>query len=259
MKRNIVVILLVISIPGLHLQSFAQKETSVRFFEQFRTETQVSYNFFVGPDAADFNTSVKGFGSGILDFFGSRGSADILNIGTDHVYVSVGAGFAVLKYRFANNLIFNKSPDNTLSWAVDPDTAHNYVNSFFGYGKSKLITTSFYFPVDLNIALGKNVEVTAGAYMDINLTARYKTKYLVGEDKVKEIIRSAEFRNFNPSITKFGVNTTLRHKKWDVGLSASYCLTPFFKPGLGPDIHEARISATYALRNLKNPGRKEEQ
>jgi hypothetical protein len=76
-------------------------------------------------------------------------------------------------------------------------------------------------------------------------------KYMVGEDKVKEIIRSSEFRNFSPCTTKFGVNVSLLHKKIGYGLSASYCITPFFKPGMGPDIHEARISASYTIVNLK--------
>ena len=82
-------------------------------------------------------------------------------------------------------------------------------------------------------------------------------KYLIGTDKVKEIIRSEEFRKFNPSTTKFGVNATLALKKPGIGLSASYSVTPFFKPGMGPDIHQTRISATYSLRNIIPPGKKD--
>jgi hypothetical protein len=110
--------------------------------------------------------------------------------------------------------------------------------------------------VDINIALGKSAFFSIGGYFDVNLSARYKMKYLIGEDKIKEIIRSDEFRKFNPSTTKFGVNATLFIPKLGYGLSATYSLTPFFKPGMGPDIHEARISATYNLHPWNLPKKK---
>lgn len=252
------IIVFLLTLLGSGYQTFAQNRITIRYFNQIRWESQLSYNFFTGPDAADFVTSINGFGSGILDLFDMRNSLDIINIGTDKFYISIGAGFAVTKYRLSKNLVFGQLEDNTLFWAPDPDNTHNYVNTFFGYGKSKIITTSFYFPVDLNLEIGKNVLITAGGYLDLNLTARYKMKYLVDGDKVKEIIRSAEFRNFNPSTTKFGVNATFFHKKLGYGLSASWSLTPFFKPGMGPDIHEVRVSASYRIRNLKEMLKKKE-
>jgi hypothetical protein len=258
MKKVKILLFIVLGFSTISYQSMSQGKISARYLKQYRADTQLSYNFFTGPDAADFATSINGFGSGILDMFGSRGSIDLIDLGTDKFYLSLGAGFAVLKYRFANNLVFNKSGDNSVTWMSDPDTSHNYVNTFFGYGKSKLITTSFYFPVDLNIAIGENVTLSAGGYADLNLTARYKMKYLDGEDKVKEIIRSKEFRNFYPSTTKFGINLSLFLKKLGTGLSATYCLTPFFQAGKGPDIHEARISATYIMKDLRSMTKKEQ-
>jgi hypothetical protein len=251
MKKFTVALLFITGINSIWLQAPAQHKIPVRYFQTIRSESQLSYCFFLGPDAGDFATSINGFGSGILDFFNTRTSLDIIHIGSGKLYVSVGAGFTVMKYRLANNLVFSKTGGNALIWANDPDITHNYVNTFFGYGKSKIITTSFYFPLDINMEVSKKVILTAGGYMDLNLTARYKMKYLVGEDKVKEIIRSSEFRNFNPSLIKFGVNATLFFKKTGSGISASYSFTPLFKTGLGPDIHEARVSASYTIRNFK--------
>lgn len=245
------VLIIVAFLAAYGPRAFTQSKLPVRYFEQVRTESQLSYNFFAGSDAADFSTSIKGFGSGILDLLGTRTSVDLVQLGSGKIFLSFGAGFAVMKYRFSKNLVFGNTPDNKLTWTIDPDKTRNYVNSFFGYGKSKLITTSFYFPVDLNILLGKNVVVTAGSYLDLNLTARYKMKYLTGEDEVKEIIRSDEFRCLNPGTTKFGVNATFFHRKIGYGFSATYCLSPFFKSGTGPDIHEARISISYKILNLK--------
>jgi hypothetical protein len=259
MKKYTFSLLFNLALTVIISQSFAQNKFSVRYFEQIRMESQLSYSFFTGPDASNFHTSINGFGSGILDILGIRASSDIISVGTERFYISAGAGFAVTKFRLAQNLIF-LGPQSSIAFCIpDPDRTHDYGGGFFSYGKSKLITTSFYFPVDINMAVGKNVLVTAGGYMDINLTARYKIKYLVGEDKVKEIIRSSEFRNLNPNTIKFGVNFTILHKKLGYGLSASYSLSPFFKSGLGPDIHEARVSASYTIRNLKEVNRKKEQ
>lgn len=258
MRKNILTLLFLFIAAEISFHASAQNEISISYFGQIRWESQLSYNFFTGADATGFSTGIKGFGSGILDFLGTRSSVDVLSIGTEKLFVSAGAGFAVMKYRLSKNLVFGKSADNILTWAPDTDMSHNYVNSFFGYGKSKIITTSFYFPVDLNMAIGKNLMLSAGGYLDLNLTARYKMKYLDGGDKVKEIIRSSEFRKFNPSTTKFGVQVSFFHKKKNLGLSASYSLTPFFKPGTGPDIHEAHISASFAVRNLKKGIREKE-
>jgi hypothetical protein len=251
MNRITLALLFSIGLLTINPDVSAQKKFSVNYLGQFRSESQLTYNFFTGPDAADFTTSIDGFGSGILDFFGTRTSWDLITIGTKKINVSLGGGFAVAKYRLSKNLVFGTNEDEQLTWTVDPDTSHNYVNSFFGYGKSKLITTSFYFPLDLNLVFGENLFFSMGGYVDLNLTARYKMKYLVEDDKVKEIIRSSEFRNLNPSTVKYGVSASVYHKKWDVGLAGSWCLTPFFKPGLGPDIHEAHVSASFRLLRQK--------
>jgi hypothetical protein len=251
MKKSHLVLVLMVGFLILQSNLFAQDKFSIRIPATVRSESQLSYNFFTGPDAADFSTSMAGFGSGLLDFFGTRTSLDLINIGTKKIYISAGAGFSVQKYRLSNNLVFGLSEENQVTWTTDPDETRDYVNSFFGYGKSKLITTSFYFPAEVNLLFGENVHFSAGGYIDLNLTARYKMKYLVGDDKVKEIIRSSEFRNFHPSTAKYGVSASLYHKKWDMGLAASYSLTPFFKAGMGPDIHEAHVSASFRMMGLK--------
>jgi hypothetical protein len=244
--------LLLLLVPAISsIQSLAQKKVSIRFFDQIRWESQLTYNFFTGPDAGNFTTSINGFGSGILDLLGMRTSADIISMGTDRFYLSAGVGFAFTKFRLAKNLVF-LGPQSSIAFCIpDPDPTHDYGSGFFSYGKSKIITTSLYFPVDLNLAIGKNMLFTAGGYLDLNATARYKMKYRVGENKVTEIIRSEEFRKLNPSTVKFGLNASIFHKKLGYGLSASWSLTPFFATGMGPDIHEARISASYRIMNPK--------
>jgi hypothetical protein len=257
-KKRSLMLLSALLLAVMNFQTHAQNKATIRFMDQIRWESQLTYNFFTGPDAGNFRTTIDGFGSGILDPFGIRASWDIISIGTGRLYLSAGAGFAVTKFRLAKNLVF-LGPQSSIAFCIpDPVPTHDYGSGFFSYGKSKIITTSLYFPIDLNMAIGKNILLTAGGYLDLNATARYKMKYRVGEDKVKEIIRSDEFRKLNPSLAKFGLSATLLHKKLGYGISASWSLTPFFRPGWGPDIHEARISASYRILNLKELFRKKE-
>jgi hypothetical protein len=250
-KTIAIIAMFLAAFTGTGHKAFSQSRMPVRFFEQVRNESQLSYNFFTGADASGFSTSVNGFGSGIIDPFSSRTSVDMIQIGSDKFFLSLGTGFAIMKYRLSENLVFQKSGDQTLLWMKDPNPSHQYVNTFFGYGKSKIVTTSFYFPADINIGLGEHILLSAGGFLDLNLTARYKMKYLGDDDKVKEIIKSNEFRNLNLNTTKFGFNASVLHTKLGIGLSATYYLTPFFKDGMGPDIHEARISASFRIIRLK--------
>ncbi|MFH0761633.1 MAG: hypothetical protein V2A67_09045 [Bacteroidota bacterium] len=229
-----------------------QDSTRFKFVEDYRGDGMFAYNFFTGGDAADFTTSIKGFGSGLIDYFGSRASVDMVTFGSDKINLSLGVGLSVMKYRLSNHLIFtNPGGDEAIQYAADTDATHDYQDTFFGWGKSKIITIDAYFPLDLNIAIGKNLVLTAGPYADFNLSARYKMKYISGEDRVKELIRSKEFRKMNLSTFKYGVSAGLYHKKWKVGISGTYCLAPFFQTGLGPDLHEARVTASFVIANIK--------
>jgi hypothetical protein len=256
-KFSIRISLLAAMVLLAHASALPQEKPALRFLENLRNETQLSLNFFTGPDAADFAPSLNGFGSGLLDPFGLRSSIDLVSYGTEKVYLSLGAGFSVYKYRLAKNLVFGKTAEGNLTWEADPDESHYYPDTFFGYGKSKIITTSFFFPASLHIDLGKQFTLSAGGYMDVNFTARYKMKYLQDAAKIKEIIRSDEFRKYNPSLVKFGVDASLYIKKIGYGISAAYCLTPFFRPGTGPEIHETRVSLSYTIKPLKEITREE--
>lgn len=229
-----------------------QDSTPFRFFENYRGDGMLAYNFFTGEDAADFATSIDGFGSGLIDLSDSRISIDVVTFGSEKINLSLGVGLSVMKYRLSNHLVFtNPGGGAEIQYAIDPDATHDYQDTFFGWGKSKIIAEGAYIPLNLNVTIGKNLIVTAGPYADFNMFIRYKTKYMSGEDRVKEVIRSKEFRKMNLSTFKYGVSAGLYHKKWKVGISGTYCFAPFFKPGLGPDLHEARVTATFRIINIK--------
>jgi len=243
MKKGIILILL-ISITSL---SFAQK-FSVKYFDNQRKEGSLSYNFFIGEDAELFQTTILGFGSGfIFDVFTGRSSMDIITIGWDKVNLSLGAGLAISKYRFQKNLIFENDM-GLISVYEDPNINHDYVNTFFGYGKSKLVYGSLYAPINLDITVGKFL-LSGGAFLDFWLSGKHKRKYIEEGDRIKTKIGNSEFRNYNISKTKLGVNGMIKHIPSGVYLVVTHMITPFFNdvvfmPDVAriPKLNEMRIA-----------------
>lgn len=231
---------------------YNQNNSNFKYCQDYRGDAIFAYNFFTGKDAADFTTSINGFGSGLVDYFGSRASIDVVTYGTDKINLSFGLGLSVMKYRLSNHLVFSYPGENeAIQYSADNDPTHDYQDTFFGWGKSKLITVDAYIPLDLTVSIGKNLRLAVGPFAAYNLSARYKMKYIEDEDRVKELIRSKEFRKMNLNTFKYGVTAGLYHKKWKMGISGTYSLAPFFRPGLGPDLHEARITASYRIANIK--------
>ena len=235
----ITVISLIISM-GLN----AQDKFGLKIKVKHRDDSGIGYNFFLGDDAADFQTTIQGFGSGFLfDVLTSRQSIDLLHLGTSSFNISVGGGIAINKYRFSDNLVLYKSSDDGMvNYLIDPDENHDYVNTFFGYGKSKLVTASFFVPAYLNFDITDKFVFSAGGFVDFYLYGKHKRKFLMDGEKEKEMIKPAEFRDYNLNKTKYGVSASLIHKKSGMGISGAYYLTPFFQEGLGPDLNEVRIS-----------------
>lgn len=222
----------------------SQEGFRVKFFDNTRDDGGLAYNFFLGDDAEQFGTSINGFGSGfIFDVLTGRYSVDFISLGTESVYLSFGAGFAISKYRFSDNLVFELHGDHIfVTEDIDPD--HDYVNTFFGYGKSKLVYGSVYFPVNFNISAGP-VYLSAGVFFDRYLAGKHKRKFKVEGEKEKVLIEPNEFKDFNLNKSKYGINASLVHKNTGLGIGFTYLLTPFFQEGKGPDLNEMRISFTF--------------
>lgn len=238
--------LLILFAFGLQLSASAQSEFGVRVFDHCRSDFGLSYNFFVGPDAEDFRTTIKGFGSGfLLDFYSARASVDVIELGTRDFFLSAGAGIAISKYRFSENLILENT-ENGVDYYIDPNPDHDYGTGFFSYGKSKLVSTTVIFPVNLNIDLG-DFWLSAGGTVDIYLTAKHKRKFKTDDSKQKVVIKNDSFNDFPVNRVKYGVGAVLAHKHSRVNVGFTYILTPFFEEDLGPEINEMRVSFSYNL------------
>lgn len=250
MQKNIYTTLIgLFSLTTVFAQGF-----EVKVLEQTRTDYGLAYNFFVGDDVDDFRTTIRGFGSGfLLDAFSGRISKDILEIGTEDVHLTIGAGSAIMKYRFSESVVFSDE-NNEYSYSLDSDPTHEYGNGFFNNDKSKLVMASFIFPVNLNFDLGA-FYISAGGTMDVYLTGKHKLKYTVDGDRVKEVIRNDRFNDFPVNKLKFGLGGMILHKNSGLGVGATYMLTPFFEDNSNfPEMREVRISFSFDMSRFSEGG-----
>jgi putative Mn2+ efflux pump MntP len=247
MRKLIITITVLLS---LSFSTFAQNNAGLQFFKYARQEQSVGYNFFIGEDAADFSTSIKGFGSGMGDVLTGRVSMDIIGYGTDKLSISLGLGYSVSKFRLSKNLILGLD-QGSVTWMADPDETHVYQNTFFGYGKTKLVNGSFYAPLNLNISFSEKIMVCLGGFVDYSIYTKFKSKYKVGEDDVKDLIKPSDMNDFNLNKIKYGLNASLYFTGTGTGLSFTYYMTPFFQEGLGPDIQEMRICFSSGIGDIR--------
>ena len=228
----------------------AQNEFKFRAFDGSRCDFGMSYNFFVGPDAEDFRTTINGFGSGFLDLFSFRASTDVVTLGTRDVFLSLGAGIAISKYKFSENLIISHE-DGFVNWEVDPDPSHDYGSGFFSYGKSKLVSTTLTFPVNMNFDVG-DFFLSAGITYDRYLTGKLKRKFKVNGSKEKVVVKNDQFNDFPVNRDKLGLGFMVMHKPSGLNIGVTYMTTPYFREGFGPEINEMRISVSYELSRIKH-------
>lgn len=231
------------------MSASAQNKFDTKIKIHHRDDAGFAYNFFVGEDAEDFQTSINGFGSGFLfDALAGRNTIDFIQIGMPYAYISLGAGLAITKFRFKDNLMFSLSGDGEMvNYEIDPNPDHDYVNTFLGYGKSKLVTSSIFLPAHLNFDLGQKFLLSAGGFVDFLIFTKQKRKYLVDDEKEKVLIKHKEFKDYNLNKIKYGVSASLTHKKTGMGLIGTYYLTPFFEEGKGPEINEARVTLVFSI------------
>lgn len=250
MKKYLLV--LIASVLLLKLNAQDKKGFALQFVKKPKIEGGIGYNFFVSPDketAELFQTSIMGFGSGFGDLFTTRTSVDLIHLGWPGFHLSFGAGLGINKYRFTNNLVFEKDDLGQLM-IYDDAIMHperDYVNTFLGYGKSKIVYGSFFIPVHLNWTIG-SFTLSAGPLIDMYISGKHKRKYILDGEKKKDKVGNSEFRSYDLNKTKTGINAFIYHKSgFTIGFT--YFLTPFLSNDAFPEIREVRV-----VLGLKNMG-----
>lgn len=164
--------------------------------------------------------------SGDLDrALGHQSELGILNIIGLELYTrcgfgaSLGFGLETRHYNLHNGTCFEKASDGYL----------RIVDNKEGWSKPKssLTVTSLQFPLLLSQRFGRYFKVMAGAVMDLNLWARAKNQYTIGDEDHAESIKNIHQRKVSfDAIVGFGVS--------DFGVYFRYRPQNVLKSGCGP-------------------------
>jgi hypothetical protein len=214
-----------------------------------RSEGSPAYHMFLTDDTDLLRTTVKGFGSGLYDMFTFRQSFDLVHMGSEKVYLSLGAGYAISKFRFTENILLNYD-NGVASFSLDTNSARDYVNTFFGYGKTKLVYGSFMIPLTVNFE-SEDLILSLGGFYDMWISGKFKSKYLENGVKVKDKIPNSELSQYPINKGKLGLSLTVASRKHRYGVSVNYMMTPFFQEGKGPLMNEFRIGL-FSYTNFKD-------
>lgn len=254
--RLLMISLLITSISTF---AFAQDDTdtsdggfAVRAFGKGHAEHGSSayglrlYNFFRGPDAEKFKTTIKGFGSGfILDVFNGTLGTPLLSIGWPDHYLGIGAKLNIQKYRFKDPLIMKMDDNGEFVHRIDDDPSREYDDSFFGYTKSKLVLGSATIPAGLSLKLGP-IYFSGGGYADVLFGGKHKLKYKEDGERKKEKIGGSDFNEFPFNKIRYGVFSSLSLAS-GYGIHGSLSLTPFFKTSEGPEVYQGTFSVSIPI------------
>lgn len=113
-------------------------------------QNDFKYNFFTGKGPVNLSTTVRGFGSGVMDFSGRYGYGFWL-MKKKNLLLGIGSYAKIDKYKFEENLIFNTSNYEIM---VDTNVNHSYVHDFFSRTHSKLALFKYDLPFVVYVPFG---------------------------------------------------------------------------------------------------------
>lgn len=155
-----------------------------------------------------------------------------LNIGLHKNYVGLvsGMGFSFNNYRFENPYTLVKGTQITESLSLNPD----------GLAKSKLAVSYLNVPILLEFQIPVNQNegrlfVNAGLVGGVKIGSHTKVKYGNTKDKDRS--------GFNLNQFKYAAMARIGYK--DIGLFATYSLTPLFQAGKGPELTPFTIGISF--------------
>ncbi len=241
-------------IMGLSIQ-FVIGQVEIKYFKG--QKQTMEFDFFQGPDAADFGTTFKGFGS-----LGNTFEKSMISIDGKYLGLFANLGYSIRYYRFQENLKFSLNEGVTQYEIVD-NPPYEYTNKFFSWSKNKMVIGYLLVPVGIDIKT---------KYADVKLQASY-TRYIAGKHKVKYVDPDDEFEHRGKIFLGFMVadekekykTPNSDFKEWNLnknnvtaafeiipkkdgkrmfGIGFRYDVLPLFVDGKGPEIHEVAIYLT---------------
>ena len=242
-------------IMGLSVQ-LVIGQTEIKYFKNQKQTAE--YDFFLGPDNADFGTTFKGFGS-----IGNSFQQSIVNIDGKFLGLYAGLGYSIRYYRFQNNLSFSLEEGLT-TYSIVNNPPYEYTNKFFSWSKNKMVIGYLMVPIGLDIKT-KIADISLQASYSRYIAGKHKVKYidpddefdsrgkvflgfLVADEKEKYKTPNKDFKDLNLNKNNVTASFEIIPKKKDgermFGIGFRYDVLPLFVEGKGPEIHEVAIYLT---------------
>lgn len=213
------------------------------------THLRPSYNSFIGEDAKLMTTTFKGLGS-LSEWNLVLSYPFLVGKKATKFLILPRAGFLWKKFRFANPLItyWDTTTDKTVFY-VNNDLKRDYGNSFFSYGKTKLVVSTFRVNPEMGVSFDieeKSIGITVGPVLDVLLRPKYKQKYTVEGQKKKEVLKGNQYLNVNP--IQYGVSAALMTPWADI--YGAYFFNNFFTNNHGPKVRLLEFGIIFSFLQL---------
>lgn len=208
----------------------------------------IGFNFFVGDNAKNFQTTPKALGSGLYDFSGNYNlwSFWLLRPNKYPIGVATTVGLKITKFRFVENYHFGI---DTNALFIDNEPEHFYNEAFFSRHGSKLVTGKLFIPLMIYLPVHNwfnsskdNFGIFGGAFYDGYLFAYNKLFYEQDNQLIKDKQTNNTMKNY---LNKNGFGVRAGVKISSFFIFGQYMLTPIFSDILQYDIHETKIGINY--------------
>ena len=194
------------------------------------------FNFFVGEDADQVQTSIKGFGSfNNTGYLNAQVAFPFNTENKSSLFAGGGLAFYYKKFRFRDNLILNNVNGDLV---ITEDIPDYYTDGFFSYSKSKLVVFTATVQPEIGFSVNKGkFAIGIAPRFDFALAAKHKRKFKVNDEKMKFKDTGVSKYDINP--IQMGVNARVGTLKR--GIEVSYMLSTFFASANSPQVQTVSI------------------
>lgn len=240
---------------GLSVQ-FVIGQVEIKYFKG--QKQTMEFDFFQGPDAADFGTTFKGFGS-----LGNTFEQSMISIDGKYLNLFANLGYSIRYYRFQDNLRLYKDMEGNVKHDIVSNPPYEFTNKFFSWSKNKMVIGYLLVPVGFDVKT-KYADIRLQASYTRYIAGKHKVKYvdpddefdsrgkvfmgfLVADEKEKYKTPNKDFKNLNLNKNNVTASFEIIPKKDGermFGIGFRYDVLPMFMEGKGPEIHEVAIYLT---------------
>jgi len=210
----------------------------------FSLNTKAQYNFFVGNDAGQLKTTVKGFGSISFPSIMVNQSFIGTSSGNFKPFFSVNVGFNWKQWRFADDKALIKD-NNGVIVVQNAPVGEDYTDGFFSYTKTKLSTGVVRLRPEFGFTTHNgNFSIGTGPLIEFMVAAKHKRKYYNDGSKEKNIKKGIDYYNLKWFQFGWGASVGTFH----FGVFTYFMFTPMFDKNMGPNVKAAEVGLYWRIQ-----------